>query len=88
MIENIKEFWNDSILAVVVPEDNVFYAQRISDLETKQVYYRLSDFEKFQDIFTRVRAEDISHYKDIVLQSMKKTQKESNPNEEKERQKN
>ena len=84
LIKNIKEFWNDSILAVVVPEGNVFYAQRISDLETKQVYYRLSDFEKFQDIFTRVRAEDISHYKDIALQTMKKAQKESNPNEEKE----
>jgi hypothetical protein len=80
MIENIKEFWNDSILAIVVPEGNVFYAQRINDLETKQEYYRLSDFEKFQDIFTRVRAEDISHYKDIALQSMKKTQKESNLN--------
>src|SRR4030065_775080 len=72
LIKNIKEFWNDSILAVVVPEGNVFYAQRISDLETKQVYYRLSDFKKFQEIFTRVSEEDISHYKDIALQTMKK----------------
>jgi len=77
IIENIKEFWNDSILVVVVPEGNVFYAQRINDLETKQVYYRLSDFEKFQDIFTRVKTEDISHYKEIALQTMKKAQKES-----------
>ena len=84
MIENIKEFWNDSILAMVVPEGNVFYAQRINDLETKQVYYRLSDFEKFQDIFTRVGEEDLSHYRDMALQNMK-TKKESNPNEEKQR---
>ena len=84
LIKNIKEFWNDSILVVVVPEGNIFYAQRISDLEIRQNdYYPLSDFEKFQDIFTRVRAEDISHYKDIALQTMKKAQKESNPNEEK-----
>jgi hypothetical protein len=83
MIKNIKEFWNDSILALVVPEGNVFYAQRISDLETKPVYYRLSDFEKFQDIFTRVRDEDFSHYKDMALQNMK-TKKEPNPNEENE----
>ena len=81
-IENYKEFWNDSILVLVVPEGNVFYAQKIGDLETKQVYYRLADFENFQDIFTRVRTEDISHYKDIALQTMKK-QKVSSTAEEK-----
>ena len=70
-IENYKEFWNDCILVVVVPVDNIFYAQRISELETKQVYYSIKEFKKFQDIFTRVRTEDISHYKDIALQNMK-----------------
>jgi len=75
-IENYKEFWSDSILVVVVPEGNVFYAQKISELETRPDYYRIADFERFQDIFTRVRAEDISHYKDIALQNIK-TQKES-----------
>lgn len=75
LIENYKEFWNDSILVAVVPEGNVFYAQKISELETRQVYYRLADFEKFQDIFTRVRLEDISHYREIALQNMK-SQKE------------
>lgn len=59
-------------MVLVVPHDNVFYAQKIGELETKPVYYRLADFEKFQDIFTRVRTEDISHYKDIALQTMKK----------------
>jgi len=83
MIKNIKEFWNDSILVVVVPEGNIFYAQRINDLETKPVYYRLSDFEKFQDIFTRVREEDLLHYKDMALQNMK-TKREPNLNEEQE----
>jgi len=58
-IENYKEFWNDSILVIVVPKDNVFYAQKISELETRQEYYRLADFERFQDIFTRVSTEDI-----------------------------
>lgn len=52
-IENYKEFWNDCILVVVIPEGSIFYAQRIRQLETKQVYYRIEDFEKFQDIFTR-----------------------------------
>ena len=71
-IKNVKEFWNDSVLVVVVPEGNVFYAQRISELEIQESdYYQLSDFEKFQDIFTRVQAEDISYYKGIALQNMK-----------------
>lgn len=77
LIKNYKEFWSDSILVVVVPEDNVFYAQKISELEIRQVYYRMADFEKFQDIFTRVRIEDILHYKNIALQNMK-SRKESN----------
>ena len=82
LIRRLKEFWKDSILVLVVPHDNVFYAQKISELETKPVYYRLADFEKFQDVFTRVRTECISHYKDIAQQTMKK-QKESSITEEK-----
>jgi hypothetical protein len=71
-IMNVKEFWNDSILVVVVPEGNIFYAQRISKLEIqKNDHYQLSNFEKFQDIFTRIQSEDISYYKEIALQNMK-----------------
>jgi Holliday junction resolvase len=73
-IKNVKEFWNDSVLVVVVPEGNIFYAQRISELEIQESdYYQLSNFERFQDIFTRVQSEDISYYKDIALQNMKST---------------
>lgn len=76
-IENYKEFWSDSILVLVIPEDNVFYAQKISELETKQVYYRVADFERFQDIFTRVRMEDISHFRTRALEIMGKKALES-----------
>lgn len=82
LIRRYKEFWNDSILVLVVSDDNVFFAEKISELETKPVHYRLADFEKFQDVFTRVRTEDISHYKDIALQTMKK-QRVSSTAEEK-----
>lgn len=71
-IENYKEFWSDSILVVVVPKDNVFYGQKVSELETRKEYYRIADFEKLQDIFTRVSAEDFSHFKDMALQNMEK----------------
>lgn len=72
LLDRIKEFWNDTILVLVVPHENVFYAQRISELETKPVYYRLADFEKFQDIFTRVKPECISRYRDIAQETLQK----------------
>jgi hypothetical protein len=72
LIDRIKEFWNDTVLVLVVPYENVFYAQRISELETKPVYYRLADFEKFQDIFTRVKPECISRYREIAREAVQK----------------
>jgi len=71
-IENYKEFWNDSILVLVVPEGNVFYAQRINELETRKEYYRLCDLEKFQDIFTKANEENISHFREKALENLEK----------------
>jgi Holliday junction resolvase len=81
-IEILKEFWNDAILVVIVPDENIFYAQKIAELETPKGYYlSLSDFKKLQDIFKRVSDEHISHYKGItlpILQTfMSRTQKDS-----------
>jgi len=70
LIENYKEFWDDSILVLVVPKGSVFYAQKIRELETRKTYYRLVDLEKLQDIFTRIREEDLLHFKDKALQNM------------------
>jgi len=74
-IANYREFWNDSILIVVIPEGNVFYAQKISELEIKQSeeYDGTTDFEKLEHIFKRVKTEDISHFKIEALQIMKKS---------------
>lgn len=58
-----KEFWNDSILVVVVPCGNVFYAQKVSELETKGMYDATTDFEKLEDVFTRITTEDLSDYR-------------------------
>jgi hypothetical protein len=73
LIENIKEFWNDSILVLVVPEGNVFYAQRICEIEIREKYYRLEDFEEFQSIFTKVQSDKLLHYKEKALQDLKKS---------------
>lgn len=71
-VEILKESWNDAVLVVIVPEGNIFYAQRIDDLVVPPppnvVDYPLSNFKKFQEIFTRVNDEDISHYQQIALQ--------------------
>ena len=70
-IKPLKEFWSDSILVIVVPEGNVFYAQEIGKLTIQQNdFYSLEDFEKLQAIFKKVNSEDISHYRDIALQTL------------------
>lgn len=69
LIKNYKEFWDDSILVLVVPKDNVFYAQKIRELETKKVFYRIVDFEKLQDIFTGIEEEDLKHFRERTLKA-------------------
>jgi len=71
-IVNYKEFWNDSILVIVIPCGDEFYAQRVCELEIKEEYNALLDFEKFQNIFTEVKDDDISHFKAKALQIMRK----------------
>jgi Holliday junction resolvase len=74
-INNLKEFWNDSILVLLVPDGNVFYAKKVEEMEREPedtiAYHQLSDFKEFQDIFTRVHPDDIKHYRRIVLEMLK-----------------
>lgn len=74
---NYKEFWNDSILVIVVPCGSVFYAQTVGELEVKGKYNALLDFEKFENIFTEVREEDLSHFRAKALEIMGKRTKPS-----------
>jgi len=81
-IKILKEFWNDSILVLVVPIGNIFYAREVDQLTTANGYYlSLPDFNQLSDTFTRVKEEHISHYKGItlpILQTlMSKTQRDS-----------
>jgi len=71
-IAYIKEFWDDSVLILVVPTGDVFYAQKVSELEVKETYNATKDFHKLEDIFTRVSAEDLSHFRVQALQIMEK----------------
>lgn len=81
-IRILKEFWNDSILVLVVPVGDIFYAREVDQLATPQGrYLSLSDFKQLPDTFTRVKEEHISHYKKIalpILQTlMSRTQRDS-----------
>ena len=80
-MEIMKKFWDDALLVVIVPDENVFYAQRVSEIEGPFGYYlSLEDFNKIDEVFSKVKDEDILHYKEItssILQLfMSKTQKE------------
>lgn len=72
-LRRYKDFWHDSILVIVVPCGDVLYAQKINELEIKQSYNLLTEFEKFEDIFTRVNNTDLSKFKSHALEIMKKT---------------
>lgn len=66
-IERLKDFWSDSILVIVSPEG--IFAKRVSETKIQENgRHRLSDFDKFQDVFTRVPSEYVSHYEDIASQ--------------------
>lgn len=71
-IANYKEFWNESILVVVVPCGKVFYAQRISELEAKEEYDATIEFLKLEEFFSRVSEEDLAHFREKALWSMER----------------
>jgi hypothetical protein len=66
----LKEFWNDAILVVIVPEENLFYAQEVAKLETT-FSLSLASFRKIQEIFTRLHEEHLSYYKKIAAQTLR-----------------
>ena len=72
LIACYKEFWKDAILVIAIPCGQVFYAQKFNELEIKEEYNAATDFERFEDLFPEVRAEDLSAYKDKAIQAMKK----------------
>jgi len=70
-VMNYKKFWSDSFLAFVIPRGNIFYVQRIEKLDDKGEYDATVEFQKFEDVFTRVGKEDLSYFKKKALQTMK-----------------
>jgi hypothetical protein len=66
----LKEFWNDAILVVIVPEGNIFYAQEAGKLPTAYSH-PLESFRNMQEILTRVTEGQLTYYRGIGLQTLK-----------------
>jgi len=66
VIQRYKDFWNDCILVLVVLDDNVFYAQRISDLQIKEKYDPVIDFCGIREFFQDIDEYEFQHYKDLT----------------------
>jgi hypothetical protein len=62
-IEGYQDFWNDCILVLVVPDENIFYAQRVSALQKKEIYHPTTDFCRMREFFTGVDENDLQHYR-------------------------
>jgi hypothetical protein len=64
-----------SVLVIVVPCGNVFYAQKTGELEIKEEYNALTDFVRFEEIFTETKEEDVSHFRNKALEIMQRLKK-------------
>lgn len=66
VIQGYKDFWNDCVLVLVVPDENVFYAQRVSDLQIKEKYYPNTDFSGIREFFQDIDESEFMHYKTVT----------------------
>ena len=62
-IQGYKDFWDDCLIVLVVPDENVFYAQRVSVLQAKDNYNPNTDFNRINEFFHDVEENDLEHYK-------------------------
>ena len=68
-----KKYWEGSILTVIIPHGHWFYAQYVDKLESRGPYkgYNLGDeFEKFEDVFTKVDTDTLYRFKPNVAEKM------------------
>ncbi len=53
-IERYRQFWAESVMILIIPSGNYFYAQRISELKS-QTSYSPQDFRPLEEIFPLVK---------------------------------
>ena len=68
-ISRYKEFYDDTILVLVVNAGDVFYAQKIEVLDSsKDCYDVTTEFQKFEVFFDRVQEADLSQFRNKALE--------------------
>ena len=72
LIDNYKQFWNESILVLAVPCGKVCYVQKMSELEPKEEYDATAEFLGIEEFFHRISEEDLAHFREKALWSMQK----------------
>jgi len=79
LLESYRRFWDDAILVMVLPFENVFYAQEIHNLGIKEQYDPKTDFVPIQNMFSKINLDDLDNYGNIacnLIDSMKKADNE------------
>jgi hypothetical protein len=63
VVKGYQDFWNECILVLVVPDENVFYAQRVSDLQLKEKYNPDTDFCEIREFFPDIDEYEFLDYR-------------------------
>ena len=76
LIKDYKQFWRDSILVIVVPNYDIFYAQDMDKLCETKDKHSIGEFKKIQYMFTRLaeQKEVLTKYQEkakLVLEAVK-----------------
>jgi len=63
-----KKHWNESTLTMILPAGHFFYAQSVSDLESKTEDFDMNkEFMWFEELFTKVKLKTLCSYKKQII---------------------
>jgi hypothetical protein len=66
-LSKYKRYWPETILVLVVPNGNYFYAQYVAKLRPGRGRYKLTtSFKKIEKIFPRITQESVSQFRVII----------------------
>lgn len=83
-LRSYRQYWNDSILVVVIPVEHNFYAQKVSQVDVDEhahQYNLAKEFKFIEGEFAKVTRDNITRYK-LVLQEFKAVLGEEKDEEE------
>ena len=65
-IEPYQTYWKDAFFIIAIPNGEILYAQKISELDnTKEYFDATKDFKKISEVFSKIQSQDLAYYKEI-----------------------